>query len=79
MALAWLDIARYGDSSVFHADGPRFMWPWRDWVIEAYNSNMPFDQFTKDQIAATLSQMEPEVRNWRRALTSWNDRRRRRR
>ena len=54
MALAWLDIARYGDSSVFHADGPRFMWPWRDWVIEAYNSNMPFDQFTKDQIAGDL-------------------------
>ncbi len=54
MTLAWMDAARYGDTSVFHADGPRFMWPWRDWVIEAYNRNMPFDQFTVDQIAGDL-------------------------
>ncbi|WDE99376.1 DUF1553 domain-containing protein [Lentisphaera profundi] len=51
MALPWLDMARYGDSSVYHADGPRTMWPWRDWVIDAYNSNKPFDQFTLEQIA----------------------------
>ena len=51
MALPWLDMARYGDSSVYHADGPRFMWPWRDWVIKAYNQNKPFDQFTIEQIA----------------------------
>jgi len=54
MALAWLDAARYGDSSVFHADGPRDMWPWRDWVIKAYNANMPFDQFTIEQLAGDL-------------------------
>ena len=54
MALAWMDAARYGDSSVHHADGPRFMWPWRDWVIDAYNSNMPFDQFTVEQLAGDL-------------------------
>jgi len=54
MALAWLDAARYGDSSVFHADGPRDMWPWRDWVINAYNANMPFDQFTIEQLAGDL-------------------------
>ena len=54
MALAWMDAARYGDSSVMHADGPRFMWPWRDWVINAYNSNMPFDRFTVEQIAGDL-------------------------
>ena len=54
MALAWMDAARYGDSSVMHADGPRFMWPWRDWIIKAYNSNMPFDQFTIEQIAGDL-------------------------
>ena len=54
MALAWMDAARYGDSSVMHADGPRFMWPWRDWVINAYNSNMPFNQFTIEQIAGDL-------------------------
>ena len=51
MALPWLDMARYGDSSVYHADGPRTMWPWRDWVIDAYNNNKPFDQFSIEQIA----------------------------
>ncbi|WP_231741993.1 DUF1553 domain-containing protein [Stieleria varia] len=54
MTLAWLDAARYGDTSVMHADGPRDMWPWRDWVIHAYNSNMPFDQFTTEQLAGDL-------------------------
>lgn len=54
MALAWLDAARYGDTSVMHADGPRNMWPWRDWVINAYNANMPFDQFTIEQLAGDL-------------------------
>ncbi len=54
MTLAWMDAARYGDSSVFHADGVRDMWPWRDWVINAYNNNMPFDQFTVEQLAGDL-------------------------
>jgi len=54
MALAWMDAARYGDTSVMHADGPRDMWPWRDWVIKAYNANMPFDQFTVEQLAGDL-------------------------
>jgi hypothetical protein len=54
MALAWMDAARYGDSSVFHADGPRDMWPWRDWVIKAYNDNKPFDEFTVEQLAGDL-------------------------
>jgi len=54
MTLAWLDAARYGDTSVHHADGPRDMWVWRDWVIDAYASNMPFDQFTVEQLAGDL-------------------------
>lgn len=54
MTLSWMDAARYGDTSVHHADGPRDMWPWRDWVIEAYNQNMPFDQFTIEQLAGDL-------------------------
>ncbi len=54
MALAWMDAARYGDTSVHHADGPRDMWPWRDWVIRAYRDNMPFDQFTIEQLAGDL-------------------------
>ena len=62
MTLAWMDAARYGDSSVFHDDGVRFMWPWRDWVIRAYNDNKRFDEFTVEQLAgdqfenATLEQ-----------------------
>ena len=62
MTLAWMDAARYGDSSVFHDDGVRFMWPWRDWVIRAYNDNKRFDEFTIEQLAgdqfenATLEQ-----------------------
>ena len=54
MALAWMDAARYGDSSVFHADGPRDMWPWRDWAIRAYNGNKPFDEFSIEQLAGDL-------------------------
>ncbi|MEO0416573.1 MAG: DUF1549 domain-containing protein, partial [Verrucomicrobiota bacterium] len=54
MTLSWLDASRYGDSSVMHADGPRDMWPWRDWVINSYNSNKPFDQFTIEQLAGDL-------------------------
>ena len=54
MTLAWMDAARYGDSSVFHADGPRDMWPWRDWVIRAYNNNKPFDRFSIEQLAGDL-------------------------
>ena len=54
MTVVWMDAARYGDTSVFHADGPRDMWPWRDWVIDAYNSNKPFDQFTIEQLAGDL-------------------------
>lgn len=54
MTLNWMDAARYGDTSVFHADGPRDMWPWRDWVLNAYATNMPFDQFTLEQLAGDL-------------------------
>lgn len=54
MALMWLDAARYGDTSVMHADGPRDMWPWRDWVVNAYNANQPHDQFSIEQIAGDL-------------------------
>ncbi|MDF1824727.1 MAG: PSD1 and planctomycete cytochrome C domain-containing protein [Verrucomicrobiales bacterium] len=54
MALPWLDAARYADSNGFQQDGNRHQWPWRDWVIDAYNDNMPFDQFTLEQIAGDL-------------------------
>ncbi|MDA7915963.1 DUF1553 domain-containing protein [Verrucomicrobia bacterium] len=54
MAVYWMDAARYGDSSVMHADGPRDMWPWRDWVIRSFNENKPFDEFTIEQLAGDL-------------------------
>jgi hypothetical protein len=54
MALEWLDAARYADSNGFQADSSRSNWPWRDWVIRAFNANMPFDQFTVRQLAGDL-------------------------
>jgi hypothetical protein len=54
MALDWLDAARYADSNGYQQDRTRTLWPWRDWVIEAFNQNMPFDQFTIEQIAGDL-------------------------
>ncbi len=54
MALPWLDASRYADTDGYQFDGPREMWPWRDWVIDAYNRNLPFDQFTIEQLAGDL-------------------------
>ena len=54
MAMDWMDIARYADSHGMHADGYREMWQWRDWVIQAYQENMPYDQFVKWQLAGDL-------------------------
>lgn len=53
-AAAWLDLARYADSQGYAPDGPRTIWRWRDWVIQAFNDNMPFDQFTIEQLAGDL-------------------------
>ena len=54
MAQQWLDFARYADSNGFQIDSSRYQWPWRDWVINAYNNNLPFDQFTIEQLAGDL-------------------------
>ncbi len=54
MALLWLDAARYADTSGYQNDGPRYMWRWRDWVIDSFNQNMPYDQFTIEQLAGDL-------------------------
>ena len=54
MTVAWLDQARYADTNGFSIDGGRHMWLWRDWVIHAYNQNMPFDQFVVEQLAGDL-------------------------
>jgi hypothetical protein len=54
MAMVWLDAARYSDTDGYQGDGTRTNWPWRDWVIDAYNRDMPFDQFTIEQFAGDL-------------------------
>lgn len=54
MAERWLDAARYADSNGYQYDAERIMWRWRDWVINSFNRNQPFDQFTLEQIAGDL-------------------------
>jgi hypothetical protein len=53
-AADWLDVARYSDTHGFNNDSARSMWPWRDWVVRAFNANMPYDQFLTDQLAGDL-------------------------
>ncbi|MEY5024986.1 MAG: hypothetical protein RLZZ244_514 [Verrucomicrobiota bacterium] len=54
MALPWLDVVRFADTIGYHSDNPRNVWPYRDYVIRAFNSNKPFDQFTREQLAGDL-------------------------
>ena len=54
MAVDWLDLARYADSHGYQDDGWRNMWPWRDWVISAFNRNLPYDDFVTWQLAGDL-------------------------
>jgi hypothetical protein len=54
MAIRWLEAARYADTNGYQTDGVRSMWRWRDWVLDAFRRNMPFDRFTVEQIAGDL-------------------------
>ena len=54
MAVSWLDLARYADTHGFHIDSQRDMWRWREWVIAAFNTNLPYDQFVVQQLAGDL-------------------------
>ena len=69
MASEWLDAARYADTNGYQTDGERTMWRWRDWVIDAYNANMPFDQFTIEQLAGD---MLPNATRDQRIATAFN-------
>lgn len=69
MATIWLDNARYADSNGYQFDNVRQMWPWRDWVIRAFQANMPFDQFVKEQLAGDLL---PDATRDQRIATGFN-------
>jgi hypothetical protein len=63
MAMRWLDAARYADTNGYQTDGERVMWRWRDWVIDAFNRNMPYDRFALEQIAGDMlpKAAEPQI------------------
>ncbi len=65
----WLDLARYADSNGYTIDGPRSIWQYRDWVIDALNRDLPFDQFTIEQIAGDLLPAAADPA--RRSTSSW--------
>ena len=70
MAAPWLDLARYSDSYGFQVDRERpYMWPWRDWVITAFNDNLPWDDFTRWQLAGDLM---PNASDEQRLATAFN-------
>src|SRR6202042_458545 len=69
MAFRWMEVARYADTNGYQADAAREMWRWRDWVIDAFNRNMPFDQFTIEQIAGDLL---PQATLDQRVATGFN-------
>jgi hypothetical protein len=69
MATAWLDLARYADTYGYQMDAPRPMWPYRDWVIKAFNQNLPFDQFVTWQLAGDLL---PNATKEQRLATAFN-------
>ena len=54
MAIGWLDVVRFADTIGYHSDNPHIVWPYRDWVINSFNSNKPFDRFTIEQLAGDL-------------------------
>jgi hypothetical protein len=69
MALPWLDAARYADSNGFQQDGDTWQWIWRDWLVKALNADMPFDQFSIEQLAGDLL---PDATNDQKIATGFN-------
>jgi mono/diheme cytochrome c family protein len=69
MAWDWMEISRYADSNGYQGDAERTMWPWRDWVVKAFNENLPYDQFTIWQLAGDLL---PEATREQKLATGFN-------
>ncbi|HTI50032.1 MAG TPA: DUF1549 domain-containing protein, partial [Planctomycetaceae bacterium] len=69
MAMHWLDVSRYADTNGYNNDEERTMWPWRDWVIDAFRRNLPYDQFVVEQLAGDLI---PEATLPQRVATGFN-------
>ena len=69
MAVPWLDLVRYADSVGYHSDNPRTVWRYRDYVIDAFNRNLPFDQFTAVQLAGDLL---PDASTAQRIASGYN-------
>lgn len=69
MAAEWLDVARYADTHGYQMDRPRAMWPYRDWVIAAFNRNLPYDKFLTEQLAGDLL---PNATRDQRLATAFN-------
>lgn len=69
LAMEWLDVARYADTHAIHVDMRRTSWPWRDWVIKAFNDNKPFDEFVVEQLAGDLL---PDATLEQKLATSFN-------
>jgi len=69
MAMHWLDLARYADTNGYNNDEDRTQWPWRDWVIDAFNQNLPYDQFVIEQLAGDLL---PDATVSQRIATAFN-------
>ena len=69
MALGWLDVVRFADTIGYHSDNPRNVWPYRDWVIRAFNANLPFDRFTIEQLAGDLL---PDANQETRVASAFN-------
>jgi hypothetical protein len=69
MALYWLDLVRFADTAGYHSDNPRDITPYRDYVIQAFNQNMPFDRFTVEQLAGDLL---PSPTVWQKVASGYN-------
>ncbi len=69
LAVGWLDLSRYADTWGYTGDKPMFAWPWRDWVLKAFNDNKPYDQFLTEQLAGDLL---PDATQDQRVATAYN-------